>query len=66
MRKADIYVFGKLAGALTENDDGKFSFLYDEQYLNESSAVSWTSPRRTGSLTDATAWGYFSRAVRRP
>ena len=96
MRTADIYVFGKLAGALTENDDGKFSFLYNEQYLNDSSAVavsctmplrsesyasdalfpfstdssprggSWTSPRRTGSLTDATAWGCFSRAVRRP
>ena len=111
MRTADIYVFGKLAGALTENDDGKFSFLYDEQYQNDSSAVavsctmplrseayvsdalfpffdglipegwlldiaastdssprggSWTSPRRTGSLTDATAWGYFSRAVRLP
>ena len=30
MRTADIYVFGKLAGALTENDDGKFSFLYNE------------------------------------
>ena len=34
MRKADIYVFGQLAGVLTENDDGKFSLLYDEQYLN--------------------------------
>ena len=101
MRTADIYIFGKLAGALTENDDGKFSFLYDEQYQNDSSAVavsctmpmrseayvsdalfpffdglipadssrkggSWTSPRRTGSLTDATAWGCFSRAVRLP
>ena len=39
MRKADIYVFGRLAGALTENDDGKFSFLYDEPYLNDPSAV---------------------------
>ena len=25
MRTADIYIFGKLAGALTEKDDGNFS-----------------------------------------
>ena len=31
MRTADIYIFGKLVGALTENDDGKFSFLYDAE-----------------------------------
>ena len=56
MRKADIYVFGRLAGELTENDDGKFSFLYDEPYLNDPSAVavSCTMPlRREAYVSDA-------------
>ena len=30
MRTADIYVFDKFAGALTERDDGRVVFVYDE------------------------------------
>ena len=39
MRTAEIYVFTRLAGTLTENDDGRFVFLYDASYLREPSAI---------------------------
>ncbi|MBR0056453.1 MAG: hypothetical protein IJP66_03915 [Kiritimatiellae bacterium] len=29
MRTAEIYIFTRLAGTLTENDDGGFVFLYN-------------------------------------
>ncbi|MBQ6142357.1 MAG: HipA N-terminal domain-containing protein, partial [Kiritimatiellae bacterium] len=65
MRKADIYVFGKLAGALTENDDGKFSFLYDEQYLNDSSAVdvSCTMPLRSEAYVSDALFPFFDGLI---
>ena len=65
MRTADIYVFGKLAGTLTENDDGKFSFLYDEQYLNESSvvAVSCTLPLRSEAYVSDALFPFFDGLI---
>ena len=65
MRTADIYVFGKLAGALTENDDGKFSFLYDEQYLNDSSAVavSCTMPLRSEAYVSDALFPFFDGLI---
>ena len=65
MRKADIYVFGKLAGALTENDDGKISFLYDEQYLNDSSAVavSCTMPLRSEAYVSDALFPFFDGLI---
>ena len=43
MRTADVYVFDKFAGALTERDDGRFVFVYDESYLHEPTAVAVSS-----------------------
>ena len=65
MRTADIYVFGKLTGALTENDDGKFSFLYNEQYLNDSSAVavSCTMPLRSESYASDALFPFFDGLI---
>ena len=65
MRTADIYVLGKLAGALTENDDGKFSFLYDEQYLNDSSAVavSCTMPLRSEAYVSDALFPFFDGLI---
>ena len=34
MRTADIYVFGKLAGALTENDDGLGDSLVSDEFAS--------------------------------
>ena len=65
MRTADIYVFGKLAGTLTENDDGKFSFLYNEQYLNDSSAVavSCTMPLRSEAYASDALFPFFDGLI---
>ena len=65
MRTADIYIFGKLAGALTENDDGKFSFLYDEQYQNDSSAVavSCTMPMRSEAYVSDALFPFFDGLI---
>ncbi len=45
MRKADVLINGKLAGHLSEREEG-YVFLYDENYLNEpkAEAVSLTLP----------------------
>ena len=65
MRTADIYIFGKLAGALTENDDGKFSFLYDAQYLSDSSAVavSCTMPLRSEAYVSDALFPFFDGLI---
>lgn len=33
MRTADVLYKGKLIGILTQNDEGKFSFRYEEEWL---------------------------------
>ena len=65
MRTADIYVFGKLAGALTENDDGKFAFLYETQYLNDPAAVavSCTMPLRPEAYVSDALFPFFDGLI---
>lgn len=48
MRKAAIYSNEKLAGTLTETDEGKYVFEYQDDYLkdNQSRAISLTFPKR--------------------
>lgn len=45
MKRADIYMFDKLAGRLTEDENG-YTFAYEEEYLNAKGAlpVSLTLP----------------------
>lgn len=47
MRKAEVYSNGILAGTLTETDDGKYIFKYDESYLVDAScrAISLSFPK---------------------
>lgn len=47
MRTAAVYYNHILAGTLTESDDRKYSFTYDNEYLNNSSlpSVSLTLPK---------------------
>ena len=65
MRKADVYVFGTLAGTLAENDDGKFTFLYDGQYLNAPSAVaiSCTMPLRSEAYVSDALFPFFDGLI---
>lgn len=45
MKKADVYMFGKLTGLLTEDENG-FHFEYDQSYLKSDNAepISLTLP----------------------
>lgn len=46
MRQAEVYINKILAGILTENDNRKFTFRYDDRYFNSknSKAISITLP----------------------
>ena len=65
MRTADIYMFGKRAGTLTENDDGRFSFIYDTQYQSDPSAVavSCTMPLRSEAYVSDALFPFFDGLI---
>ncbi len=65
MRTADIYVFDKFAGALTERDDGRFVFVYDESYLHEQTAVavSSTMPLRGEAYVSDALFPFFDGLI---
>lgn len=46
MRQAEVYINNSLAGLLTETDNRKFIFRYDDKYFNSknSQAISITLP----------------------
>ena len=46
MRKADVFLFERLAGRIVETDDGRCEFAYDVDYMKEPDAepVSPTMP----------------------
>lgn len=48
MRQAQVFSNGILAGILSETDDGKYIFLYDDDYLldTKNSAISLSMPKR--------------------
>ena len=48
MRAAEVYTNGVLAGTLSETDDGKYIFKYDDAYLLDSRnrAISLSLPKR--------------------
>jgi serine/threonine-protein kinase HipA len=45
-QKAKVYAFNKFAGILEKNDEGKYTFAYDSEYLNSKSPkpISLTMP----------------------
>ena len=65
MRIADIYVFGKRAGTLTENDDGQFAFVYDASYLLGEApiAVSNTMPLRNAAYESNALFPFFDGLI---
>ena len=48
MRKAEIYNNGILAGVLTETDEGRYLFRYDDAFLADErqTAISLSFPKR--------------------
>ena len=48
MRAAEVFTNGVLAGTLSETDDGKYIFKYDDAYLLDSRnrAISLSLPKR--------------------
>lgn len=65
MRTADIYVFGKKAGTLSENDDGRFVFMYDASYLRGETpvAVSNTMPLRNAAYEANALFPFFDGLI---
>lgn len=65
MRKAGIYNFGRYAGLLVEDDDGCYSFSYDEEYLSAADAepVSLTLPLEAKSFTSDSLMPFFDGLI---
>ncbi|MDR1654123.1 MAG: HipA N-terminal domain-containing protein [Prevotellaceae bacterium] len=61
MRKAKVYRNGVLAGVLTENDDKKYIFRYDNDYFANKNkpAVSLTLPKNTQEYTSDYLFPFF-------
>ena len=65
MRIAEIYVFEKFAGLLTEDDNGQFSFRYDQTYLADPLAisVSCTLPLKEESYVSESLFPFFDGLI---
>jgi len=61
MRKAEVYRNGVLAGILTENDDKKYSFRYEDDYFanKNNPAVSLTLPKNRQEYTSDFLFPFF-------
>ena len=61
MRAAKIYTNNILAGILTENKDGSFTFRYDDNYYNnpEYSSISPTLPKTQQEFHSNTLFSFF-------
>jgi serine/threonine-protein kinase HipA len=64
MRKAKIYMYNKLAGFLTESEEG-YSFVYDTKYLTDSLAkpVSLTLPLKDKPHVSGTMIPFFDGLI---
>lgn len=44
MRQANVYFNGRLAGRLTEDDDGRFEYRYDTLYQADGAPIAFSIP----------------------
>ena len=60
MQKAKVYMYDKMAGILTEDENG-FHFLYDQSYLKskEAEPVSLTLPLTDKEFESKTMFPFF-------
>ncbi len=61
MRQAGVYVNGVLAGLLTETDDGKYIFRYDDLFLldKNQTAISLSFSKRQQVFSGDTLFPFF-------
>ncbi len=64
MKQARIFMYDKLAGMLTEDENG-FTFQYDSDYLNgvDSEAISLTMPLKSTSYKDKVLFPFFDGLI---
>lgn len=64
MKQAEIFMYDKLAGILTEDENG-FTFQYDLNYLNDldSEAISLTMPLRNKPYHDKVLFPFFDGLI---
>lgn len=61
MRVAEVFTNGVLAGTLSETDDGKYIFKYDDAYLLDSRnrAISLSLPKRKEAFVTDELFPFF-------
>ena len=61
MRRAEVYTNGVLVGLLTETDDAKYIFKYDDVFLVNptTKAISLTLPKRSEALVADELFPFF-------
>lgn len=61
MRAAEVYTNGVLAGTLSETDDGKYIFQYDDAYLldGRNRAISLSLPKRKEAFVADELFPFF-------
>ena len=61
MRAAEVLINGILAGIITETDDGKYLFQYDDAYLLDSKnrAISLSFPKRKEAFVADELFPFF-------
>lgn len=64
MKQAEIFMYDKLAGMLTEDENG-FTFQYDLNYLNssESEAISLIIPLKSKPYYDKVLFPFFDGLI---
>ncbi|MFI3294227.1 MAG: HipA N-terminal domain-containing protein [Rikenellaceae bacterium] len=64
MKQAQIYMYDKLAGVLTESDNG-YTFQYDTAYLStsEAEAISLTMPLRSEPYVSNILFPFFDGLI---
>ncbi len=64
MKKAKVYMYEKLAGILTEDENG-FHFQYDQSYLksNEAEPISLTLPLTNKEYESKTMFPFFDGLI---
>jgi serine/threonine-protein kinase HipA len=61
MRSANVYVNNKISGVLSKNDNGEYTFRYDDNYFTDpsSSSVSLTLPKIQQEFRSKTLFPFF-------
>lgn len=63
MRKAEVYLYERLAGTLTEDDEG-YTFQYEETYLQSNPVpISMTLPLQKEPFKDKVLFPFFDGLI---